>query len=141
MIGWLKHLIAGRELDELQRWRVEARETQRWLGEFHEVDVALTHLINRATGKVTSFDLPRTRAALRERRVGVHISVSTNASATASHGSKRVPVWMNELRAQKGLAPVETLDQVTDWEVAQSIERDGGRIAYRFLGVTGEEEP
>lgn len=44
MIGWLKRLVAGRELDELERWRVECGHTRRWLAEFPDVVSALDHL-------------------------------------------------------------------------------------------------
>jgi hypothetical protein len=44
MINWLKRLVAGRELDELERWRVECNQARRWLGEFPDVISALDHL-------------------------------------------------------------------------------------------------
>lgn len=49
MKNWLKRLFAGKELDELERWRVMADEQRRWLNEFPDIAMALDSLI--ADGK------------------------------------------------------------------------------------------
>ncbi|APR40013.1 hypothetical protein [Paraburkholderia sp. SOS3] len=68
MLNWLKRLVAGRELAELERWRVECAQAQRWLAEFYEAEIALHHVRQAAEGKASSFHLPRIRDALRARR-------------------------------------------------------------------------
>jgi hypothetical protein len=54
MLRWLKRKItwavAGRELAELERWRVECNQMRRWLAEFPDVCDALDHLSRTARG-------------------------------------------------------------------------------------------
>lgn len=58
MINWLKWLIAGKELQELYRWRVKWQEYRRWLAEFEEVGAALDNLKDEVDGKALSASYP-----------------------------------------------------------------------------------
>ncbi|WP_270818316.1 hypothetical protein [Aeromonas sp. Y318-3] len=73
MINWLKWLVAGKEMQELYRWRVKWQEYRRWLAEFDEVGVTLDNLKAEVDGKGLSASHPPgdvgpwTVEALRER--------------------------------------------------------------------------
>lgn len=67
MLEWLKRLIAGNELDELERWRLHWWETRRWLSEFPDSADALDYLRNSVKG-VREFDVARLRENMRKRR-------------------------------------------------------------------------
>ena len=44
MLNRLKWWIAGKELAELERWRVQWQEHRRWFAEFKSVSAALDHM-------------------------------------------------------------------------------------------------
>lgn len=58
MINWLKWLVAGKEMQELYRWRVKWQEYRRWLAEFDEVGVTLDNLKAEVDGKGLSASHP-----------------------------------------------------------------------------------
>lgn len=68
MLEWLKWKIAGREMAELERWRVQWHETRRWLGEFPDAASALDQLRQQVDG-VHMMDIQRLRDNMRARRV------------------------------------------------------------------------
>ena len=51
MIKRLKWWIAGKELAELERWRVQWQEHRRWFAEFPSVAAALDHMAAEVDGK------------------------------------------------------------------------------------------
>lgn len=51
MIEWLKWLVAGKELEELERWRVKWEIYRRWLSEFPHVGMALDNMKAEVEGK------------------------------------------------------------------------------------------
>lgn len=73
MKNWLKWLIAGNEIAELNRWRVMWHEYRAWLSEFKPVGLALDNLKAEVTGQQLnacfppSVDGPWTVSGLRER--------------------------------------------------------------------------
>jgi hypothetical protein len=81
MIRWLKRQIAravaGAELAELERWRVEWSETRRWLAEFNDAADALDHLDRIAKGRHHD-GLIALRDRLRRRRDAKPGSFSTS---------------------------------------------------------------
>lgn len=64
MLGWLrgrlKWWIAGEELAELHRWRVQWHEYRRWLDEFKEVGEALDSMKANVEGQSLDACLPPT---------------------------------------------------------------------------------
>lgn len=68
-IEWLKWCVAGREMEELHRWRTYWEESRRWLAEFPDAANALEHLKAQSTG-AGGVDIMRTREAMRTRRDG-----------------------------------------------------------------------
>lgn len=123
MIRWLKKIVAGRELVELERWRVESSYARRWLGEFPDVIAALDYL--SAAASFGYGNISRVRDEMRARRGGnLH-----RGYQPASTGKPMPP----------------PPGPVTDWDVAERDAEDAfrhhanGRVDYRFLGVTGEE--
>lgn len=50
MLNRLKWWIAGKELAELERWRVQWQEHRRWFAEFKSVAVALDHMKSEVDG-------------------------------------------------------------------------------------------
>lgn len=72
MITWFKWLLAGKELEELYRWRVQWHEYRRWLAEFKDISLALDNLKAEVEGQGLSASLlpsepgPWTIYALRE---------------------------------------------------------------------------
>lgn len=108
MIGWLKRLIAGRELDELEMRRavMEGLELGR------SIASAMTGKVNGPYG-----GQPWTPPSPPPRRYTGRLA-----------GIELTPV------------PPRRQD-ATLWDVAQAGEMsESGRVEYRFLGVTGEEE-
>ena len=67
MLEWLKWKIAGREMAELERWRVQWHDTRRWLAEFRDAADALDHLRHEVKG-VRLFDIQRLRDNMRARK-------------------------------------------------------------------------
>lgn len=128
MLNWLKHLVAGRELAELERWRVECAQAQRWLCEFYEADAALYYLRRAAEGKEASSELSGIRDALRTRRA----TPRPLAIAPVVYPAPGLHGW-HPKRAVVISAP---LPEPTLYDVGMQSERG---IDYRFLGVTGEE--
>jgi hypothetical protein len=72
MICWLKRKIAwavaGRDLAELERWRVECDQLLRWLAEFRDVCDALDHLGRTARGYENPEFITVLRDHMRRRR-------------------------------------------------------------------------
>lgn len=54
MLNWLKWLIAGKELAELERWRVEWQSYRRWLSEFPDVAETLDNMKAEVDGDALS---------------------------------------------------------------------------------------
>lgn len=50
MLNWLKWLIARKEMQELDRWRVQWEVHRRWLAEFRDAADALDHLRQEVSG-------------------------------------------------------------------------------------------
>lgn len=67
MLRWLARRLAGRELAELERWRVYCGEAERWFAEFPEVRVALEHVRLQAEGEPVDF-IMRVRGRMRRLR-------------------------------------------------------------------------
>jgi hypothetical protein len=49
-MNWLKRLVAGKEMDELERWRAHWSAYRQWLAEFDTVGETLDNLYHEATG-------------------------------------------------------------------------------------------
>jgi hypothetical protein len=77
MIGWLKRKIAwavaGRELAELERWRVECGAAERWLAEFPDVRYALDYVKDSVL--YGGLDISRLRDQMRRRRDATPLTV------------------------------------------------------------------
>lgn len=50
MLNWLKWLIAGEEMRELERWRVQWEQHRRWFAEFPDAADALDHMQQEVSG-------------------------------------------------------------------------------------------
>lgn len=50
MLSLLKHLVAGKELNELSRWRSNWEHYRRWLAEFPIITVTLDNMKNEVVG-------------------------------------------------------------------------------------------
>lgn len=61
MLNWLKWLIARKEMQELDRWRVQWEVHRRWLAEFPDAAHALDHMRQEVSG-----DYQRPIVALRD---------------------------------------------------------------------------
>lgn len=51
--------------------------------------------------------------------------------------------WLNRLLTRWREPPcpgAEIMPAPTDWDVATAAESEPGRVAYKWLGMTGEEE-
>lgn len=68
MFNWLKWIIAGRELAELERWRVECGQAERWLAESDDARHALEYVRGMAEG-VWCENISWVRDRMRQRRV------------------------------------------------------------------------
>jgi hypothetical protein len=112
MIHWLKRLIAGRELDELERLRKERldaviAEQKRSKPEKNPFQVDMFRCIDCGS-----------RYPRDELSWGLCDPCQTKA--------------VSEIRMQR------TEADVTDWDVAQAAQEPEGRVDYRFLGVMGD---
>lgn len=71
MIKWLhskiKWLVAGKELEELERWRSYWQQTDRWFAEFPEAEIALRYLEAKASGTYSK-DIAELRNELRKEK-------------------------------------------------------------------------
>lgn len=67
MLQWLKWKIAGREMAELENWRVQWTFVRRWLAEFDDARDALDFLRQEVDG-VSPFEISRLRDNMRARR-------------------------------------------------------------------------
>lgn len=125
MIAWLRRAIAWLaardDLQELERWRVEAQQVRRWMAEFPDVCTALDHLECFAYGHPYR-GLTEVREGMRNRR-NAGLGPFTAAALTAPR--TMTPAELDEF-AQKwraipaGLrvAPLAELECATDWDVA-----------------------
>jgi hypothetical protein len=68
MMTWLKWLIAGREMAELERWRSTALDARRWFSEFRDVAEALDYVRQQATGEGPQEFIDVVRRRMRDRR-------------------------------------------------------------------------
>jgi hypothetical protein len=66
---FLKRRVAGSELDELYRWRVQFYEHRRWFAEFQDVSDVLDSIKAKVSGDVYSDDIPSLRNILRDRLI------------------------------------------------------------------------
>jgi hypothetical protein len=110
MIHWLKRLIAGRELDELERLRKQRPERNLLVEMFDELS---------AKEMFRCIDCG-SRYPRDELSWGLCDPCQTKA--------------VSEMRMQR------TEADVTDWDVVQAAQEPEGRVDYRFLGTTGLEE-
>jgi hypothetical protein len=125
MIGWLRRLVAGRELAELERWRVECRQVRRWMAEFPDVCTALDHLEAFASGRHYR-GLSEVREGMRNRR--------TIVAPMVANAPGDLDAFERAWKAAYGAAPAISLRTasladleaaaVTDWDVAARIEAD-----------------
>ncbi|MBR8248678.1 hypothetical protein [Burkholderia cenocepacia] len=125
MFEWLKRLVARRELEELDRWRVECVEARRWFAEFPEVAHALDYLAGFAKG-VHGGRIDQARERMRNMRA---ISSPRWTPLDIPEPQLAIPPaadpWMHQFAAE--------------WRAA-SHEEPGRAVDYRFLGMTGEED-
>lgn len=130
MMGWLKRMIAwavaGDELAELERWRVESKQVRRWMAEFPDVCTALDHVERFATG-LPYRGLSEVREAMRNRRDAhpalFELTLRRDLSPNDVAEFKRLwhaGSWPGSLRG----APLEELEAATDWDVATQYVRD-----------------
>jgi hypothetical protein len=71
MLKWIKRLVAGKELDELARWRINSMAARQFFAEFPDARDALVYVRARASGDFAEdFDmpLPELRDMMRRRR-------------------------------------------------------------------------
>ncbi|KVG33856.1 hypothetical protein [Burkholderia diffusa] len=126
MFEWLKRLVARRELEELDRWRVECVEARRWFAEFPEVSHALDYLAGFAKG-THGGRIDQAREKMR--------GIRAASVGHETHNQFVVPLGV----------PLEYLDQnwinkfAAEWRAA-SHDEPGRAVDYRFLGMTGEED-
>ena len=57
-INWLKWKIAGKELEELHRWRCKTDEYWRWLAEFYPIALTLENLREEVAGRPLNICYP-----------------------------------------------------------------------------------
>ena len=143
MIGWLKRLVAGRELDELERWRVTLSSAERWLAEFTDVTDALAHVRVHASGK-DGFewrhysDISRVRERMRNRRAISGYQPVCKGPMPPPPGPRDATDWDVAEREAGESFQRRAFGGLTATEWAARTPEPGG-IDYRFLGVTGEE--
>jgi len=165
MIGWLKWLIAGRELETLNRYRVAVGCADRWLAEFPDSVDALGHVKAWAEGRDGEdwdnyADISRLRERMRRRReanrspFAVAPDLPNTARALslaeleelewawrADHGPYARPSAGR--RSDAGAAPTADRDAATDWDVAERHAEETFRRheAERraFGGITAAE--
>lgn len=125
MFEWLKRLVAQRELEELDRWRVECVEARRWFAEFPEVTHALDYLASFAKG-VEGGRIDQARERMRNMR-----AISTPRWTPLPTPEPKLVIlpatgpWVHQFAAE--------------WRAA-SHDEPGRGVDYRFLGITGEED-
>lgn len=142
MMRWLRErlawLVAGRELAELGRWRVEWSETRRWLAEFDDAADALDHLDRIANGRHHD-GLMALRDRMRKRRD--HMRKLDDALATLRWSpGVGVSEFTREWRMASATAPMVELRSAsladleaaaaTDWDVARHMEEAIERFAF-----------
>ncbi|WP_175683853.1 hypothetical protein [Burkholderia cenocepacia] len=154
MFEWLKRLVARRELEELDRWRVECVEARRWFGEFPEVSHALDYLAGFAKG-TGGGRIDQAREKMRSMRAADVARASSNPFLAPLRVPKEHsdPAWIERFAGEWRDASHESLGRciarfehpIFDFSRppvlpgAANVERDGG-VDYRFLGMTGEED-
>lgn len=81
MLQWLKWLVAGKELAELERWRVECMAAEQWLAEFDDARHALQYVSGAAQGSNVE-SLQWLRDGMRKRRDHVRKFDAAHAEVT-----------------------------------------------------------
>lgn len=127
MLNWLKWIIAGRELAELERWRVECGQAERWLSESDDARHALEYVRGMAEG-VECKSVSWVRDRMRERRARPNMFAVAAVPYPARGDDED---WY-----RAPLISVRHPSEPTLYDVGVHAERG---IDYRFLGVTGEE--
>jgi hypothetical protein len=127
MMGWLKRAIAwavaGDDLAELSRWRLESKEMRRWMAEFPDVCTALDHIERFATG-LTYRGLTEVREAMRNRR-DAHpalFELTLSRDLTPGEVDEFKHLWRGATNLRT--APLAELESATDWDVATQYVRD-----------------
>ncbi len=154
MFEWLKRLVARRELEELDRWRVECVEARRWFAEFPEVAHALDYLARFAKG-TDGGRIDQARERMRNMRAFMepmrvapehaYQAWTDNFAAEWRAGSHE---WAQPCRwvftePERGVYQSANLGEKPAPSGSYSEEftlHADGRIDYRFLGMTGEED-
>jgi hypothetical protein len=116
MIGWLRRLVAGREVAELERWRVECRQVRRWMAEFPDVCTALDHLEAFASGRHYR-GLSEVRECIRNRRPIVAPMVANAPGDLDAFELAWKAVYGKSPVVSLRQASLEDLEAATDWDV------------------------
>lgn len=135
MLNWLKRLVAGRELAELDRWRVEFEQAERWLAEFPDVAMALGNIRRSIAGNEMFYDMPALRDRMRmrrdnERKFDEALGVLTVPPARDKATIGRLAGCLASLRFHPTNLVADPADAPAD---------ASDRIAYRFLGAESDE--
>lgn len=144
MIGWLKRSIAwavaSAELQELERWRVECSQAERWFSEFPDVVAALDHLKRCARGVENPLFISDVRDAMRRRRdraakpgpfsMAALVPPRTMTPAEVEAFARKwdsAPRFYGPLKS----ASLAELEAATDWDVAAQVVSDLERARER----------
>lgn len=90
MPEWLKWLVAGKELEELYKWRSEWEEYRRWLAEFPQVAMALDNMRSEINGEALDAchppgrNGPWTIRGLRDRMRAMTSNTKVSGAGTAA---------------------------------------------------------
>jgi hypothetical protein len=91
MREWLKWLIAGNEMAELERWHVEWHEHRRWLAEFKIVGMALDNMKSEVEGRPKTF--------ITELREKMRNQVEANLAGRSDVGGGELVIKMSNVCA------------------------------------------
>lgn len=120
MIAWLKRLIAwavaGDELAELERWRVESRQVRRWMAEFPDVCTAIDHIEAFASGRHYC-GLSEVREGMRNRAAWTGpLTLTLRHDLTPGDIDAFKHLWLGATSPCTA-SPAE-VEVATDWDVA-----------------------
>jgi hypothetical protein len=135
---WLKHRLAGPELDALERYRMAIGETDRWLAAHQDAIDALDYVTARGEGHHT-VDLPEVRQRIRIRNMidpytGRQVQPLTTTPATPRDVSNFVAA---NPRLQAALDDLG--DHLKRTRGYGADEEHPPAVRYEFLGVCGDE--